>query len=74
MKLQPSTFVYERLDYKFFKHYLFCRYAREKLIERRPKPTKEQVKQEKEEKDSYQLYEEPGTAAKPLGTWKTIEE
>lgn len=58
--------------YKFCQSFKF-RFAREKMKERRPKRTAQEAKKEAEEKDSYQPFEEPGWAAKPLGQWKTVE-
>lgn len=49
------------------------RFAREKLKERRVKPTVEDVKAKVEEEESYAMYEEPGTAARPLGQWQTVQ-
>lgn len=54
--------------------FYFLRYQREKLKQRRPKPSATEVKKKEEEKESYQTYEEPGWAAKPLGQWQTIPE
>lgn len=49
------------------------RFAREKLKERRTKPTVEEVKAKVEEEESYATYEEPGTAARALGQWQTVQ-
>lgn len=51
---------------------LAAKYRREQLKTRKSKPTAEEQQQEKEERDSYETYEEPGTAAKPFGAWQTI--
>lgn len=58
---------------KPYKCLSICRYAREKLKERRIKPTVAEVKMKKEEQETYQPYEEPGWSARPLGQWKTVE-
>lgn len=49
------------------------RFAREKLKERRIKPTVEEAKAKVEEEESYAAYEEPGTAARALGQWQTVQ-
>lgn len=43
------------------------------MKDRRPKRSAQEVKEAEEEKESYQPFEEPGWAAKPLGQWKTVE-
>lgn len=46
---------------------------RQRLVFHRPQPTKEQIKKEKEERESYQPFEEPGSSAPALGKWQTVE-
>lgn len=53
---------------------MFERFHREKLKERRPKPTQSEVAKVEEEKEQYKTYEEPGWSAKPLGEWTTVSE
>lgn len=43
------------------------------MKERRVKPTVEEVKAKVKEEESYVTYEEPGTAARPLGQWQTVQ-
>ncbi|KAJ6649790.1 WW domain-binding protein 4 [Pseudolycoriella hygida] len=51
---------------------IVAKYYREKLKERRPKPTPSEVAKVEEEKEQYKTYEEPGWSAKPLGEWTTV--
>lgn len=54
--------------------FLLRRYHREKLKERRPKPTPTEIAKVEEEKEQYKTYEEPGWSAKPLGEWTTVSQ
>lgn len=49
-----------------------AKYRREELKRLRPKPTEIEIKEEKEVKENYQVYEEVGTVAQPYGQWQTI--
>lgn len=48
------------------------KYKREQLKRLRAQPTSEEAKQEEEKREGYDIYEEPGTAARPYGQWQTV--
>lgn len=76
MKLLPSkhssSIDLKRLSLLIILSSFFSRFHREKLKERRAKPTPTEIAKVEEEKEQYKTYEEPGWSAKTVGQWTTV--
>ncbi|KAG4072322.1 hypothetical protein HA402_004254 [Bradysia odoriphaga] len=53
---------------------IVAKFHREKLKERRAKPTPTEIAKVEEEKEQYKTYEDPDWSAKPLGAWTTVSQ